>query len=248
MSSTSSPAAQGQGIVIFARLDSSRLPGKVLKPIGGRPMLGLIIDRMRRAAASGNVVVATSDRAVDDPIARFATDEGVHLFRGPCDDVAARAFQCAQANGFDRFVRISGDSPFIDPKLVDLVASAQVQSGADLATNTQVRTYPPGMSVEVVRTVAMRRLLAETDHADDREHVTRYFYRCPQGFRIVNCRAADSRYEGLRLVVDTPEDYARANWIADHLGDDLVSADIDAVARLARKALRHSPDERVGVR
>lgn len=235
-------AAKAQGIVIFARLDSNRLPGKVLKPIGGRPMLGHVIDRMRRVASAGDVVVATSDRDIDDPVARFAMDEGVAIFRGACDDVAARALKCAEANDFDRFVRISGDSPFVDPELVDQVSAAQAERGADLATNIQVRTYPPGMSVEVIRTAAMARLIAETENADDREHVTRYFYRRPEGFRIVNCRAPDSRYEGLRLVVDTPADFARASWIAERLGKDIVSAGLDTIAQLGREAQRCLPD------
>ena len=100
------------GIIVFVRYDSRRLPGKALCGLGGRPLLGRVLDRARLVPGGHPIVVATSDRAVDEPVATFTRSENVEVFRGSADDVAARALACAEAFGFVSFARICGDSPF----------------------------------------------------------------------------------------------------------------------------------------
>ena len=221
-------------ILVFARLDSRRLPGKTMTPLAGRPILGRVVDRLRRVAGSPAIVVATSDRALDDPIAAFAKSEGVDVFRGTLDDVARRAHDCALARGFKAIVRISADSPFIDPAVIGAVIARFRQGDADLATNVFPRSYPPGVSVEVLATEALGRMLALTDDGGDREHVTRYIYAHADRFRIANVTVGDDRYSGVGLTVDTPDDLVRAAWIAGRLGTDLASASLDRTVALAR--------------
>ena len=107
------------GAVVHARMGSSRLPGKVLADLGGRPALAWLVERMERAAEVDVVVVATSVEAADDPVAAFCSERGVKLHRGPLEDLAARVLGAAEAFGFDAVVRVNGDSPLLDQRLVD---------------------------------------------------------------------------------------------------------------------------------
>lgn len=225
------------GLVVFARLDSRRLPGKALCDVAGRPLLGRVLDRVRTVEPGLSVVVATSDRALDDPIAAFAEAENVETFRGSTDDVLGRALTCAEALGFSAIVRVSGDSPFIDPALIQrCVARFEAATpGLDLVTNIMPKTFPPGVSVEVIATEALRRMAREAVAADEREHVTPYLYRNAPRFRIENLAALDGRYQGVSLTVDAPRDLDRAAWIAAALGTRAAAAPLDEIVALARR-------------
>ena len=219
------------GIVVFARMDSRRLPGKVLMPLAGRPLLRWTVDRCR-LAADLPVMLATSDREVDSPLAGFAAGLGLPVFRGDVDDVLGRALAAAEAFGLDTLVRISADSPFIDPELIAHVAATQETETPDLTTNVFPRSFPPGISAEAVPRATLARIAGLTDDAADREHVTRYVYSHPDEFRIANV-TAEGDYAGLHLAVDDAEDYARAAWIAERLSD--AAAGLDEIAGLARQ-------------
>ena len=224
------------GIVVFARLDSHRLPGKALRELVHRPLLARVLDRLRATQQGLPVVLATSDRALDDPIAVLGAGEGVAVFRGSAHDVAGRALGCAQSFGLGAIVRISGDSPFIDPGLIDLcVARFRETPGLDLVTNVMPRTFPVGASVEVISASALARIIAATDDPQDREHVTRYVYGHPDAFRIENVAAPDRRYEGFTLGVDTDDDLVRAAFIVEALGPRVASAPLADVVALARR-------------
>jgi len=194
--------------IIQARLSSKRLPGKVLRPLAGRPMLAHLLDRLAQARALSSVVVATSDRADDDPIAELCARGGVRCYRGQLDDVAERLAGAAEWMGAEAFVRICGDSPLTDPALVDAVVELYQGADIDLATNVQVRTFPKGLSVEAVRVAALRRAqrLMEPGEA---EHVTQVFYRRPQDFRIANLTSGHD-WGGVQMSIDTAEDFALA--------------------------------------
>lgn len=224
------------GIVIFARLDSSRLPGKVLKPLAGVPMLDWTLHRCR---ASGlPVMLATSDRAVDGPIAEFAEAAGLDLFRGDGADVLGRALAAARAFGLDTLIRISADSPFIDPALIAAVARVHDREKPDLTTNVFPRSFPPGISAEAVPLATLERLDAEVADIAKREHVTLHAYETSQTYRIVNVTAngpdyPDDGHPTLHLAVDRPEDFTRAEWIAAHLPSR--DAGLGEIARLAQE-------------
>jgi spore coat polysaccharide biosynthesis protein SpsF len=204
------------GAIVQARMSSRRLPGKVMRPLHGRPMLAWTLGRLARAARLEGLVVATSAGADDDPVAALCRDLGVPCVRGPLDDVAARFALALEATGWSAFARVSGDSPFIDPAIVDRAVDRFRAGAADVVTNVRPRTFPPGQSVEVVAADGFARMCADPLDAEEREHVTPRLYRRPDLFRIENL-AADPPYPPLHMAVDTPEDWARAEACAARL-------------------------------
>ena len=206
------------GLVVFSRLDSSRLPGKALLDLGGRPLLGRVLDRVRLVDGANHIIVATTDRRIDDPIAAFAAREKVDVFRGATTDVLGRCLGCADEFGFDLVVRISGDSPFLPPELAaSMIQLHRRERGAELTTNVHPRTYPSGASVEVIAIEALREVSARTDDEQDREYVTRYIYSHPEEFRIRNVAASKQQHRGITLALDTEEDLARSRWMIDRM-------------------------------
>lgn len=199
-------------IVVAARMNSQRLPGKPLRMMAGKPMLQWIADRLSAIEGTGGVVIATSDQAHDDPIATWCREQKLRCFRGPLDDVAARLIGAARAEGADAFVRISGDSPLMDPALVDRALRLYTPAGVDLVTNVQVRSFPKGFSVEVIRIAALERMLASHGRDDDREHVTTVLYRNLQELRAVGFTSGEPFGE-VQLSVDTDDDFRKAEWV-----------------------------------
>jgi len=160
--------------IIQARLNSSRLPGKVLRPIGGQPMLWRIVQRARRARLLNAVVVATSDAVADDAVAEFCSSRDVPCFRGSEADVLDRFYHAARTFGAETVVRITGDCPLIDPVAIDKVVAAYLQAGCDYAANCLKNTYPDGLDVEVFSFSALHRAWTEASNQIEREHVTPY--------------------------------------------------------------------------
>tara|TARA_R110000868_G_scaffold56617_5_gene175156 strand:- start:843 stop:1562 length:720 start_codon:yes stop_codon:yes gene_type:complete len=232
------------GIVIFARLDSSRLPGKVLMPLAGAPLLDWTVRRCR--AANVPVMLATTDRALDDPIADLAKAADLPVFRGDTHDVLGRALGAAATFELDTLVRVSADSPFIDPAVIAAVIRVHERECPDMTTNVFPRTFPPGISAEAIPRATLERLNAEVSEDRYREHVTLYAYEALGAFRIVNVPASGVDYtedghSDLHLAVDTPSDFARAEWIARHLPTR--GAGLGEIARLAREHDMKSSDE-----
>ena len=221
------------GIVVFARMSSARLPGKTLAAIAGRPMLGHVLERLRRVRGALPVVVATSEAPEDAAIADFAAANGVAVYRGALADVAGRALAAAARHGFDAFVRISGDSPFIDPALIARALDHHAAQAPDMTSNVFPRSYPPGCSVEVIERAALARALPLMDD-EEHEHVTLHFYRHAKAWRIANLAGPAGRYDGVRLAVDTAADLVQARAVAAALGARVLDAGLDEVAGLAR--------------
>jgi spore coat polysaccharide biosynthesis protein SpsF (cytidylyltransferase family) len=224
------------GAIVFARMSSSRLPGKALLPIGEQPLLGWVLRRTNRAKRLARVVVATSTDPSDDAVMAFASDVGVPVYRGPLENVAARALGCAREFGFAAFARICGDRPFLNPDDIDLsIARLTTPPGPpiDLVTNTLDGPVPPGLTTEVVRTDALANALTQTSDPQDLEHITRYFYVHADRFRIVSGMQVPSALRSVRFVVDTKEDLDRARYIVDQL-DHPETATLSQIAALAR--------------
>jgi spore coat polysaccharide biosynthesis protein SpsF len=196
-------------VIVQARMTSRRLPGKVLNPLAGRPMLAYTLDRLALCGSAGDLVIATSDDLSDDPLAKFAESSGVRCFRGSLDDVAGRLVAAARSVDAASFVRISGDSPFIDPAIVDRAMALFRGGDCDLVTNVFPRTFPKGMSVEVVRTEALEQACRRDLDSGQREHVTKYFYDHPEEFAIATI-AQDPPLDNYAFTVDDPADFRRA--------------------------------------
>jgi spore coat polysaccharide biosynthesis protein SpsF len=198
-------------------------------------MLGRVIDRLGRVTAPVDLVIATSDQTADDDITAFANDEGIRFYRGHPTDVAERCRSCARQFGFDRIARISGDSPFIDPGVIDRLLQVMADETPDVVTNVSPRSFPPGVSVEVFTIAALDRLMAETVSPADREHVTPYFYAHPDRFDIRNVSADVPFDSRVRLVVDTSGDIKRARWVFSRLGKRPETATLREIAGLAQQ-------------
>jgi len=213
-------------------MSSRRLPGKVLMDLAGQPLLGYVIARAQMVKDAALVAVITSSKPSDDPIAAFAGDIGVETFRGPLDDVAARLLGAAATFSLEAFVRVNADSPLLDPRLIARGIALYRQTGADLVTNVLHRTFPIGMSVEVLDRKRYAEAYAEMNEGDEREHVTCYYYRHPQLFHIVefeNQRDLSDR----TLAVDHEADIARIEKIITALDGDHRQYDCAAICAVA---------------
>lgn len=232
------------GAIIFSRLDSKRLPRKALLDISGREMLGRVIDRAKCIRGVDNVIVATSSRTIDDPIASFALSEGVNIFRGNVDDVAERALGACKKYDLTKFARICGDRPFFVPEVITRLIAQHNELGVDITTTMFPRTYPPGLTGEVISTVALEKANLESNKITDKEHITSYFYRHSKDFSIYNLDSPENlNMDGVNLAIDDETDLARARWITDRLGGAWESLDeLSELVRLAKEwNLNHFP-------
>jgi spore coat polysaccharide biosynthesis protein SpsF len=195
--------------IIQARLSSTRLPGKVLCEINGRPMLSYMLERVRAAQTIDQAIVATSIESSDDLIAEFCEHEGTSCYRGSLDDVLDRYYQAALQAKCDVVVRLTGDCPLIGPQVIDRGVSTYQSSRHDYVANTappEGATFPDGMDVEVFSFAALERAWREAKKPSEREHVTFYFWKNPQLFSTFRYDLPEnlSKY---RLTVDYPEDF-----------------------------------------
>ena len=191
--------------LIQARMGSSRFPGKVLEDLAGRPMLWHVVRRVRRASRVDRVVVATTDRPVDDPIVRFCEQERISCFRGSEPDVLDRFYRAAKANDADVVVRITADCPLIDPAVIDTVLERFQLGGCDYACNVIRYTYPDGLDTEVFSFAALEQAWREAAKPSEREHVTPYLRT--DRFRVANVES------------EIPVSPSQYRWTVDHPAD-----------------------------
>jgi spore coat polysaccharide biosynthesis protein SpsF len=213
--------------VVQARMGSTRLPGKVLMDLGGRPALALQLQRLaplRAAAKVDELVIATSDLPADDPVDDLGQRLGVPVVRGSERDVLGRFVVARERFPAETVVRLTGDCPLSDPALVVAGLERHRATAADYTSNTLVRTHPDGLDVEVVQATALAEAAAEAAPGPEREHVTPFVYRRPERYRLAAFRAprplGDERWtldtaddlSMLRAVVAQLDDPRRATW------------------------------------
>ena len=202
--------------IVQARMGSTRLPGKVLADVAGRPLLAVLLHRVARAAID-TLVVATSTAAVDDAVADVARREGAEVVRGPEEDVLARYVLALERFPARTVVRITGDCPLTDPALINTALVARDATGARYVSNTIVRTYPDGLDVEVVDADALRVAADASVDPVEREHVTPFVYRRPERFALRSFRN-DEALGHCRWTVDTEADLAFVRRVVDAIG------------------------------
>lgn len=192
--------------VLQARTSSSRLPGKVLLPLLGVPMLSRQVERVTRAANIDRLIVATSVDPADDAIAAVAVEAGLGCFRGSLEDVLNRYYQAARPHRPSHVVRLTADCPLADWQLIDRAVGFAVEGGYDYASNTLKPTWPDGLDVEVMTFAALESAWREARQPPEREHVTLYVYSHPERFRL---GSLDSEIDisAMRWTVDEPADF-----------------------------------------
>lgn len=202
--------------ILQARLSSSRLPGKVMRPILDQPMLVLHIERLRRSQRISQLLVATSNEASDQPLADLCQQLGVFCFRGSLDNVLDRFYQAAAPLHPEHLIRLTGDCPLADPQVIDDCIDFHLAGGFDYSSNALKPTFPDGLDVEICRFQCLAEAWAEATLVSEKEHVTPFIHSRPERYRIGHFQQAED-LSWLRWTVDRPEDFAVVEQIYNAL-------------------------------
>lgn len=204
---------------IEARMGSSRFPGKVLMPLGGRPVLERIVERVSKARYVDEVVVATTVKEADDKIVELCEKIGAKYYRGSEDDVLDRVLNAAKSVGADTICELMGDSPMLDPVIIDNVITGHLSGVYDYTSNFYPEnTYPMGFAVQVFPVAVLERVARLTQDPIDRVHVTCFIYQHPEMFTLNGvCASPAIRSPEYRLSLDTREDYEVIGKVFDAL-------------------------------
>jgi spore coat polysaccharide biosynthesis protein SpsF len=195
-------------VVVQARTSSTRLPGKVLMPLAGKPLLVRMLERMAFVRAASEVCVATTVEPADDPVAGLAGQADVRCVRGHATDLLDRHVQAARLCDADAVVKVPSDCPLIDPAVVDRVIGAFVDDPTyDYVSNLHPATWPDGYDVEVISRAAIETAHREAVRPHEREHTTPFLWDRPERFRVKNVTWDRDLQMSHRLTIDYPEDY-----------------------------------------
>lgn len=192
--------------VIQARFSSSRLPGKVLKNILGKPMLQHQIERIQRCKNISKIIVATSTQLEDDKIENLCQQLNISCFRGDLNDVLDRFYQVNKLEQAKHIVRLTADCPLLDPVIIDKVITTHLNQNSDYTSNCSPATFPDGLDVEIFTHKALNQSWQEAQKPSEREHVTQYMRNHPELFSLNNV-SNDIDYSHLRWTVDESEDF-----------------------------------------
>ncbi|MDO8518154.1 MAG: glycosyltransferase family protein [bacterium] len=238
-----------------ARMTSTRLPGKVLMPLVGKPVLWHIIERLKRSAYLDAICLATTTNAQDDVLEKLARELGVEVFRGSEQDVLGRILGAAQSVGAEVIVEISGDCPAIDHRSVDECLEEFFKHDVDYVANNLNPTYPTGgFEVQVFKTSLLAGVAAHTQDPTDRAHVTYYIYTHPEHYHMRNVLAPkEATAPWLRVVLDEVVDYQVISAIFEALypkNPDFSAEDVvrflqahPDIATMNKNVRRKKPDE-----
>lgn len=205
-------------IIVQARMTSTRLPGKVLMPVLGKPLLDYLVERLHHVRSRPRVVLATTTNETDLPLVAAAERLGIACYRGSEDDVLSRYYEAALQFGGESILRITSDCPLLDPAVIDLVMKqfASRKHPWDYVSTTLTRTFPRGMDVEMFTFEALKTAHDEATLPAEREHVTPFLYNNPDRFKLgsVTNVLDVSRH---RWTVDTEEDFELVKRIIEAL-------------------------------
>lgn len=197
--------------IIQARASSRRLPGKVLKPLLGRPMLARQLERLQRAETIDRLVVATSTEKSDDPVEALCTDLEIDCFRGDLEDVLDRVYHAANLYSDDhvrdQILRLTADCPITDPELIDELVGFHLKGKFDYSSNCLEPTFPDGLDAEIMTFSALEEAWSEATEPSHLEHVTPFIYSQPERYRLGSFKQKDD-FSKLRWTVDEPADFA----------------------------------------
>lgn len=202
--------------LLQARYCSSRLPGKVLMPLAGEPMLARQLERLKRASSLDTLIVATSNDPSDDPIEKTVVATGYECYRGDIDDVLDRMYRAALPHYPDHVVRLTGDCPLADPELIDKLVMFHLGKGADYSSLSLNPTFPDGLDAEVIRFGCLEEAWREASLPSEREHVTPFIHTRPDRYSIASYES-DVDLSHLRWTVDEKADYDLVSIIYDEL-------------------------------
>lgn len=210
--------------VTQARNSSTRLPGKVLLNVGGKSLLQIHIERIKKATLIDKLIVATTVNVEDKTIEDMAVALGCACYRGSEQDVLDRIYQAASPEKPDYVIRLTSDCPLIDPHLIDKIIEVAVSKEADYVSNTLTPTFPDGEDVEIIKFSALQRAWEQATLQSEREHVTPYIWKNSTfngGDKFTSfCVVSETDHHDVRLTVDQQEDFEVITQIINKLGED----------------------------
>lgn len=220
--------------IIQARMGSTRLPGKVMREIAGRPMIDWVVGRAQQIPDVDQTLVATSTLNREKPLVNHLNTQSVPVIRGPEEDVLSRFLQATENREVNTVVRLTADCPFLMPEISKKVVRAFKDRECDYASNTINRTYPRGFDTEVISVRALQKADRETDSSKDREHVTRYVWKRPEQFQLCSV-TGDRDKSHLRLTVDEIEDLKFVRKIYEEVKNDPMNINYDDVLKVIKE-------------
>jgi spore coat polysaccharide biosynthesis protein SpsF (cytidylyltransferase family) len=220
------------GCIVQARLGSSRLPGKVLMDILGKPMLQLMLERISAAKKIDKVIVATTVEESDTLIYEFCKEYGYECYRGSEEDVLDRFYQAAKQSKFDLVLRVTADCPLIDPEIIDLVVDKYHENPLGYVSNIQPRSFPDGLDIELLTFKELERAWKTHNDKFTREHVTSYILKDKVKVGSVINKID---LKELRWTVDYPEDFKFVKKIFEELYYKKKIFNMDDIINLLKK-------------
>jgi len=220
--------------LIQARMGSSRLPGKVMKEIKGKPLIWYIVSSLKKSKFIDTLAVVTSDSQLNFTLTSFLENNHILYYVGSEDNVLERYCLAAQKFDADIVVRISGDCPLIDYKIVDLVIKNAIEDNSDYVSNVSERTFPRGYDVEVFTMKILKHMFETTKDPDDLEHVTLFLRRNISDYKTKNVSTVHKHPEW-RLCVDTNEDFKLVKMIFDSVKEDELPLDYQDIQEIFKK-------------
>lgn len=207
------------GAIIQARMGSSRLPGKTMDTICGKPLIYYSVKRALQANCVDKVIVATTDNELDDIVEQWCIDNEIECFRGSENDVLDRYYQCSMKYNLDIIVRVTADDPFIDPEIIDdMLLNKRIHSADYVTMRLNTNTWPYGLDVEVIDRVALKTAWNLAALPYQREHVTPYIRENLDEFKMYEI-SIDEDLSKVRLTVDYQKDLDRSRFIMEQLID-----------------------------
>ena len=216
-------------------MTSSRLPGKVLKPVQNKPVLELMVERLKQVPSLDGIILATTTNADDDPLVELASRLGIDCYRGSEDDVLQRVLGAAQSHGADVIVETLGDCPLIDPTLVEQCVQEWNKGDVDHVCNFHPYTYPIGMEIEVFATDVLADVARRTDDPAHHEHVTTFIWEHPDLYRLRSVQGPpELSAPDIHITLDTQNDFELIKSIFDALYPNNPAFDLGDILTLLR--------------
>ncbi len=203
---------------VEARMNSSRLPGKVLLEVNGRPLLEYLIERLKKVQSIDDIVLATTINPKDDILEKFALDRNLNFYRGSENDVMGRILETAQINEANTIIEITGDCPLVDPDIIEQAIRVFKKNNVDYLANNFFSSYPGGMDTQVIKTAALQKSYSMTNNPEDLEHVTLHIKNNPSIFSHIYLVAPPSlHFPSVDFILDELSDYKFLKKVIEEL-------------------------------
>lgn len=192
--------------IVQARMSSTRLPGKVLLDLSGKPVVAQVFNQLSYSKLLNNIILATTIDPSDDLLEEWAINNSIKYFRGSLENVLERFYETAKMYNADAIVRITADCPLIDPELIDICIEKFSVGNYDYYSNTNPPTFPDGLDCEIFKFSALKDAYRNAQMKSEIEHVTPYMRNHPEKYKIGNY-ISEINYENYRWTLDNKEDY-----------------------------------------